>query len=293
MSFDLNLLEAFATVVEVRSFSDAAAKLGVQRSSVSRSIAALEDQLGVQLFARTTRTVSPTTAGATLYAKVRPQLSSLQEALVALPEREEAPSGTLRITVPTDLGAILMPRVIAGFVARHPAVTVELSLATAVVDIVAEGIDVAVRAVPAKRKDSSLMSRKLADLELHLFASPTYLAAHGTPRKLEDTRDHEWVSFRCKPMPPPFPKSKKPARISTDDMLFALGACVAGAGLAMLPTYTARDDVAAGRLVRVLPKVEMPKGALYLVHAPTQHVARKVTAFRDYLLEYLATSPLA
>jgi DNA-binding transcriptional LysR family regulator len=290
---DLNLLEAFVTVVELRSFSDAAAKLGVQRSSVSRSIAALEDQLGVQLFARTTRSVAPTSAGATLYAKVRPQLSSLHEALVALPEREEAPSGMLRLTAPNDIGATILPEIIAGFLARHPAVTIELSLGNSQVDIVTEGFDAAVRAAPAKRKDSSLVSKKLSDLDLHLFASPTYLAAHGTPRKIEDVREHEWVSFRCRPMPAPLPKSLRPARVSADDMLFARGACVAGLGLAMLPSFTARDEVAAGRLVRVLPKVELTKGALYLVHAPSQHVPRKVTAFRDYFLEYLATSPLA
>jgi DNA-binding transcriptional LysR family regulator len=290
---DLNLLETFATVVELRSFSDAADKLGVQRSSVSRGIAALEDQLGVQLFARTTRSVAATTAGATLYAKVRPQLSSLQEALRALPEREEAPSGVLRLTAPNDIGATILPDVIAGFVARHPAVTVELSLGNAQVDIITEGFDAAIRAAPAKRKDSSLVSRKLSDLDLQLFASPTYLAAHGTPRKLEDVREHEWVSFRCKPMPAPLPKALKPARVTADDMLFARGACVAGLGLTLLPSFTARDDVAAGRLVRVLPKVELGKGALYFVHAPTQHVPRKVTAFRDYFLEWLATSPLA
>lgn len=290
---DLNLLETFATVAEQRNFADAATKLGVQRSSVSRSIAALENELGVQLFARTTRNVALTSAGATLYARVRPQLASLHEAVTSLPEREEAPSGMLRITAPNDLGATFLPDVIAGFVARHPAVTVEMSLGNAQVDIVAEGFDVAVRAAPAKRKDSSLVSRKLADIELQLFASPTYLAAHGVPKKLDDVREHEWISFRCKPMPSPLPKGGKPARVSADDMLFARGACVAGVGLALLPSFTARDDVAAGRLVRVLPKAELPTGALYLVHAPTAHVPKKVTAFRDYLLEVLSTSPLA
>jgi DNA-binding transcriptional LysR family regulator len=288
---DLNLLSMFVLVAETSSFTAAATKLGLRRSSVSRAIAALERSLGVQLFSRTTRQVALTTAGSALYAKVAPQLSSIKEALGTLPEREEQPSGELRITAP-DLGAVILPDVIAGFSLRYPSVQVDVRLTNRRVDLVAEGFDVALRLSRDRLSDSSLVVRRLRAPEAQLFAAPTYLARAGTPRTPADTADHQWIIFRAAmQLPPPFPTPRTRPRVIADDIHFIHGAAKAGLGLSLLPSIMVREDVAAGRLVRVLPRVSLQSVALYFMHPPARHLPLKVTAFRDYLIEYLATQP--
>lgn len=290
---DLNLLSLFSTVAECESFSTAADKLGVRRSSVSRGIAGLERSLGVQLFSRTTRQVALTTAGKALYGKVAPQLVALREAVGSLPEREEQPSGELRVTAPTDLGTWLLPALLAGFTLRYPSVQFDIRLTNRLVDLVAEGFDIALRASGPKLADSSLVAKKLSDIEMQIYAAPDYLSRSGTPRTTEDLDEHQWVIMRMHRWPTTLPSvSQKHQHILGDDILFILEAVRAGLGLGMLPSYLAREDVTAGTLVRVLPRVCIDSGALYLVHPPAQHVPRKILAFRDYVAAHFAAHPL-
>ncbi|MBI2388728.1 MAG: LysR family transcriptional regulator [Deltaproteobacteria bacterium] len=290
---DLNQLSTFVAVAEASSFSTAATKLRLRRSSVSRAIAALENELGVQLFTRTTRRVALTTAGTALYAKIGPHLSAVKEAIGALPEREKDPSGTLRITAAGDIGAMVLADVLAAFSLRYPRVHIELRLTSQNVDLVAEGFDVAFRVMPKRRSDSSLVARKLTDIEMGIFASPTYLARAGTPRSLEDASDHAWVMFPGLNAQQQVADLKriKPAW-TADDVLFVARSVAAGVGLGMVPTFLVRDDVTAGRVVRVLPRVSVPWGGLYLVFAPTPHVPRKVSALREFVVQHFATHPL-
>jgi DNA-binding transcriptional LysR family regulator len=290
---DLNLLAHFVAVAEASSFSAAAAKLGLRRSSVSRAVAALERSVGVQLFNRTTRSVALTTAGTTLYARVSVQLAALKEAVGSLPEREALPSGELRVTAPNDLGAVVLAPALAGFSARYPAVVIDARLTNRRVDLVTEGFDAALRISIGRLSDSSLVARRLSVLEMQVFAAPTYLARAGTPRAPKDTAGHAWVLMRGQKLPPPFPAPSVKPRIVGDDVLFVCRAVGAGAGLGVLPTFLAREELAAGRLVRVLPRFSQRSGALYLVHPPARHVARKVTALRDYLVEHFTSYPLA
>jgi DNA-binding transcriptional LysR family regulator len=293
---ELAHLEAFVRVAEAESFTAAADKLGVERSSVSRAIAALEAEVGVQLFTRTTRQVALTPAGAALLAKVRPSLASLQEALAAVPERAEPASGTLTLTAPTDIAATVLPEILATFVQRHAGVRVELRVTNETLDLERERVDTALRASGCKRSDPELTSVRLSETEIAAFASPTYLAAHGAPRRVEDCAAHAWVLFRSHLLPPPFPAPDHAARVSVDDMLSMRGALESGVGLGLLPSFLAVDHVATGKLVRVLPKIGLRLGGLHLVHprAPAgAKVARKVAAFRDHVVEHFAAHPLA
>jgi DNA-binding transcriptional LysR family regulator len=286
---DWSGLALFVQVADAGSFAAVARARAVQRSSISRGIAALEDAIGVQLFARTTRQVALTTAGAALLARVRPLLAALHAAVRDVPEREEAPSGLVRLTAPSDIAATILPDMLAGFLARYPHVRVQLHASNRAVDLVGEGFDAAVRASPAKRGDSSLITRRLLPAEMQLFASPVYLAAHGTPRKPEDLVTHAWLSLRGAPPPSPLPRLKHEPRVSGDDMSFLHGAAIAGLGIALLPTFLVRDDVTRGRLVRLLPKVPLTSfGALYFAHPAAQRPPRKVTALRDYLVDAFA-----
>lgn len=289
---DLNLLSLFSVVAETASFSEAARKLRVPRSSVSRNVAELEAALGVQLFNRTTRKVALSTAGLALHERIAPQLAALTASIGALPEQDRAPSGELRLSAPPDLGVTMLPDLLAGFTQRYPAVTVDVRLSPKLVDSIADGFDAALRLTSRRLADSSLVARRLASLELGLYASPVYLARKPPIRAPEDTVEHDWVSFRGNPPGAPFPKPARPARVGGDEMLFVYRAVVAGAGLGLVPSFLATPDVTAGRLVRLIPKYALASGALYFVQPAGTKAPRKVLAFRDYVIEYIAAHPL-
>lgn len=290
---DLNLLTLFEAVARTSSFSAAARELGVPKSSASRGIARLENELGVQLIFRTTRQVSLSAAGTALYDRMTPLLRQVKAALGELPEQEETPSGSLKITAPVDLGVLFLAEVVTRYTARYPAVSVDVHLTGRVVDLVAEGFDVALR-VAARLADSSLVVRRAAPIQLHLYASPLYLARRGTPRGEAELAAHDSVVFRGGPQnlrvtgPRP-PAGARPARIVCDDLLFVRDAVRSGAGIGLLPTFVAEADVLAGRLVRILPRFERPAGYLHIVTPAAKHVPRKVTAFRELVVELLKT----
>jgi DNA-binding transcriptional LysR family regulator len=289
---DLNLLTLFSSVAETASFSEAARKLRVPRSSVSRNVADLESALGVQLFNRTTRKVALTTAGAALHARVAPQLAALQDSVGSLPERDELASGGLRLSAAPDFGVTVLPEILAGFAVRYPAVNLDVRLASRIVDLVAEGFDVALRIKTGRLADSSLVARRLSSIDIGLYAAPEYLARRPPIRSPEDTAGHDWVAFRGEPPPPPFPKPARPPRLDADDMMLVHEMARAGVGIAFIPPFLARADVTAGRLVRVLPRFALRTGTLYFVHPAARKVPAKVVAFRDYLVEYIAAHPL-
>ncbi len=264
------------------------------KSSVSRGVSRLEAALGVQLLFRTTRHVSLSAAGTGLYDRIAPLLGSVEAALGDMPEREEQPSGELRVTAPVDLGVLFLADVMTRYAARYPAVSVDLHLTGRVVDLVAEGFDVALR-VASSLKDSTLVVRKAAPIVVQLFASPLYLARRGTPRSETDLASHEWVVFRSGlqklRLASPAAALAPRGRIVCDDLLFVRDALRAGAGIGLLPTFVAEPDVAAGTLARVLPHFERHSGYLHIVLPAARHVPRKVTAFRDLVLELLKARP--
>jgi DNA-binding transcriptional LysR family regulator len=286
---NLDLLNTFEAVARAGSFTVAARELGLPKSSVSRGLARLEASLGVQLVLRTTRKVALTAAGTGLYDRLAPLLGSMRAALGELPEREEEPSGALRVTAPVDVGVLFLAEVVARYTARYPAVAVELHLTGRVVDLVAEGFDVALRIAP-RLEDSTLIARKATPIVMQVFASPLYLARRGTPRTEAELAQHDWVGFR------PAERSRAArtvapgqARVTCDDILFLRDAVRAGAGMGLLPAYVAEPEVLAGTLVRVLPRYERVSGHLHIVMPAAKHVPRRVTAFRDLVLELLRT----
>lgn len=289
---DLNLLALFGVVAETASFSDAARKLGVPRSSVSRNVADLESALGVQLFNRTTRKVALTTAGAALHARVAPQLAALQDSVGSLPERDTLASGELRLSAAPDFGVTVLPEILAGFAVRYPAIRLDVRLASRMVDLVAEGFDVALRIKQGRLADSSLVARRVSSIDIGLYGSPDYLARQPPIRSPDDTAGHAWISFRGEPLPPPFPKPARAPRLNADDMMLVHEMVRAGLGIAFIPPFLARADVTAGRLVRVLPRFAVRTGTLYFVHPAARKIPAKLLAFRDHLVEYIAAHPL-
>ncbi|HLU65532.1 MAG TPA: LysR substrate-binding domain-containing protein [Kofleriaceae bacterium] len=286
----LDLLSLFVAVAQAGSFSAAAKRLQLPKSTVSRGVAALERDMGVRLLHRTTRQVSLSTAGAALLEKVAPQLAALESALALVPEREGQPSGRLRVTASVDFASAVLAGLVAGFTARYPAVEIDLRITNQVLDLVAEGIDLAIRATSRRMSDSSLTVRSTGPIHLQLYAAPAYMARRGTPRQPSELDQHEWVVFRggldSKLEGPGVVVGIQPrGRTTCDDMLFVREAVRHGVGIGILPGFLAEADVAAGTLVRVLPRWSIRGGQLLLMWPGGRHPPAKVAAFRDFVLD--------
>jgi DNA-binding transcriptional LysR family regulator len=282
---NLQLLVTFAAVAEQASFSKAAAKLGVAKGTVSRSIAQLEQLLGVELLHRTTHHVSLSTAGSALYERTRSHLSALHAALVELPEREEAPSGLLRMTAPPDFAAIVLPSLLAAFSRRFPSVRYEVRVGGQHIDLVKEGFDLAIRAATGRLDDSSLTVRRLGRGTASFYAAPTYLARRGRPKQLGDER-HAWV------LHPGIARRLVPniesPQFSVDDFLLARELLRDGVGIGLLPSFLARSYVREGLLEEVaLGDLSVMPGELVLLYPSSGQVPKKVAAFRDFLVDAL------
>lgn len=294
---DLNLLRAFVAVHELASFSLAGERLGVPRSTVSRSVSALEESLGVQLFHRTTRKVTPSSAARALHDRVAPFLLGLEASLAEMPERQEVPSGTLRVTTTADLGVVVLAEAVQRYTARYPAVKVDVHLSNHLVDLTREGFDLALRVSGKALRDSSLVARKVGTVVMQLHGSPAYLARMRAPRTPADLASHDWVVYRNGDPAPFAPQRVRAAiaqrtRVVADDMPFMHAAIRAGVGLGVVPSFLASDDVASGALVRVLPSFVVHTGTAYLV-TPSRRIPPKVLVFRELVAELLRQKPLS
>lgn len=282
---DLELVRTFVEVADQGGFTPAAEALGLPRSSVSRRVARLERELGVQLLHRTTRRVGLTSAGEQLYQRVAAHLAAVDRALDDLPEREDEPSGRLRVTMPHDLATVGCASAIAGFVRRYPRVDLEVHASSRRVDLVAESVDVALRTGPPQLPDSSMRSRRLGLAAGALYASPGYLQRAGRPRGLAEPEALAWVAGPGTGVPP-----QAEVVLTCDDMLVVRAALREGLGVAFLPDFLARADVLDGRLVRGAD------GATFAVHAvypPVRPMPRKLRVFVDYLVDYFRGHPLS
>lgn len=282
---DLQLLAVFSAVAEQSSFSKGAAKLGLAKGTVSRSVAQLEALLGVELLHRTTHHVSLSTAGAALHERTRGPLTALRSAVVDLPEREEAPSGLLRMTAAPDFGAIVLPPVIAAFSRRFPAVRFDIRLSGDQIDLVKEGYDLAIRVATGPLKDSTLTARRVGKGSAAFYAAPSYVARRGRPKQVGDER-HTWVLHRAATRL--FKMVPESVRFFVDDFLLARDLVRDGVGVGILPTFVARAYVREGFLEEVpVTGAAVLGGELVMLYPSSGQTPRKVTAFRDFLVDAL------
>jgi DNA-binding transcriptional LysR family regulator len=288
----LDDLAVFVRVVARGGFARAARELAAPTSTVSRAIERLEARAGVRLFHRTTRSVQPTSEGRDLYATVAPAVTALRGAARSLEPATRKPKGRLRVTAPNDLAASFLAEVVVAFAERYPLVQVDFALTNRHTNLVDEGFDVAVRAA-LRLGDSSLVARKLGELELHLYASPAYLKRRAAPTSLDGLREHPCVVFRAKDLAKTWSlrsatgeaSVEVAGRIGGDDFAFVRAIVLAGGGIGLLPHINCAADEARGRLVRVLPDFQMHGASLYVVYPSTKNVPARVTAFRDFVIE--------
>lgn len=289
---DLNRVAVFVRVVEERGFTAAAKALRLPKSSVSRAVGLLEQELGARLLRRSTRTVSLTEAGTAFYERASRGLSTVYEAREAVVDLESAVRGPIRITVPVDAGVWLFAPYVGAFTEKYPEVHIEVVLTGRVVDLVEEGFDLALRF--GELRDQSLVAKKLPPMDFALYASPGYLAKHKAPRRPADLAHHRCVLFRARRGRDTWKLTGANGTVavdvrgavSADDLFFVQQAAIGDAGIAFLPSF-----IAAGtELVRVLPGHSMPGAPMHIVHASGRYMPHRVTVFRDYLVRSLTSA---
>jgi DNA-binding transcriptional LysR family regulator len=298
MSQDLARIRAFVQVFDAGGFSSAARQHGRSKALLSKYVTDLEDYLGVRLMNRTTRKLSLTEAGEAYYREASQLLQQLDDLDNSILDQTAAPRGLLRVSAARNFGEIILAPVIYDFVAKHPEVTLDLRLEDRFVDLVDEGIDVALRISAAQ--DSSLIARKICDMQHAVVASPVYLDAHGTPKAPDNLRNHACIvdtnltgqaNWRFVDKGETMSVHVNgPVRVNSP--LSARDAALTGLGIALLPGYLANPMIKAGNLVSILEEYVPTGASLQAVYPHRRHLAGKVRALIDHLVDWFETHPL-
>jgi DNA-binding transcriptional LysR family regulator len=291
---DLNNLYFFAKVVDFGSYTGAAKALGLQTSKLSRRIAALETELGVRLINRTTRRLSLTDAGKTFHRHCLALLDEAQAAKDAMSQILASPQGLVRISCPTGMLQAGIANILARFLARYPRVRIALDATNRRVDVVDEGLDLAIRVRAPPWEDSDLAMRVFGPDEMILVASPKLIAVHGEPQTLEDIARMPTLSMASAGERSTWrflDANGEPAelthapRLNTDDLFTLRQAALQGIGAVLVPLLLVADDVGAGMLVRLLPSLKAQAGIMHAVFPSRRGMVPAVRALLDFLVE--------
>jgi DNA-binding transcriptional LysR family regulator len=292
---DLNRVAAFARVVHDGSFTAAAKSLGVPKSSVSRSVAQLEQDLGARLLHRTTRKLHLTEAGTAFYERVARALTDIDEATSVASDAQSLPRGLVRVTAPLDIGVWALASIVSRFVRSHPTIRVDVSLSNRHVELVAEGFDLAVRAGPVR--DQSLVARRVGTIDAGFYAASSWVKKNGTPGIPAELDKFDNIVFRPVSGRATYPLVTRDGRkeevsvtgcVSADDLSFVKKAALAGAGIGLIPEFLCAREWQSGKLVRILPEWSLGSGAeLSIVYPSARFLPQRIAVVRDYLVAEL------
>jgi DNA-binding transcriptional LysR family regulator len=289
----------FAAVVREGSFTRAADKLELSTSQVSKCVNRLERTLGARLLHRTTRRLRLTEAGSALYENSSGALAAIEEAKLAVSKLQGAPRGKLKVSSSTAFGSMQLPRIVRDLSAQYPELEIELLLEDRHVDLVREGIDVAIR-ITGEAPDSGLVYRRLAPNRQVICASPDYIGRRGLPRTPDDLAHHDCIAHSARATPrvwhltgPDGGQLSVPinGRPTINSALAVRQAALEGLGIIELNSYLVGDDIAAGRLVRLLPQYQPKELHFYAVYAERRFLAPKIRVFVDAMLARIAPDP--
>jgi DNA-binding transcriptional LysR family regulator len=293
MKLEANDLLVFARVVDEGSFSRAASRLGLPKSTVSRRVAALESHLGERLLLRTTRRLTVTEFGEAVLAHARHVAEDVDAAESLAQSRQSEPSGRLRVTMPNDLANLVLAPVLSGFVERYPKVALEVDLSARFVDLVAENFDVALRPGPLP-DDATLAARRVATFSAGLYASPRYVARRGTPAEPEALMEHDALRLQNRagePMRwllhrgPSQWEGVPPGRVTANSPELVMRMALSGCGIAIVNDHFALSYAERGELLRVLPEWRVTSVDLWAVFPGRRLMPAKTRAFLDALTE--------
>ncbi len=291
-------LRTFVAVVEAGSFTAAANRLGIATSAASRRMASLEARLGVQLLQRTTRRINLTDTGRSFYERGARILADLDEAEAAVHQEHGELRGKLRIALPLSFSIGHMSKPIAEFARLYPKVTFDLALNDRCVDLIQEGMDLALRI--GHLSDSSLIARRVFDSQTVVCASPAYVEEYGAPKAAEDLRDHHCLVYGNMSDPTRWVGRDSEGFEHSVDVEAVLSAtsgdllsqmAAKGLGIALQPTFIAGELIKRGELLPLLTDYRWPTMPAYAVYPPTRHLSFRVRTFIDFLAEYFSGTP--
>ena len=287
----LTEMEAFAHVVDQGGFTDAARKMGISKSAVSKHISSLEARLGARLLNRTTRRVSPTEIGLAYYDRARRVLNDAGEADALVSSMQSAPTGLLRVSVATDFGSLHLSPVLGDFLSQYPDMSVNLELDNRYIELISEGYDAAIRV--GEMEDSTLRARKIADSTLRMVASPKYLEVHGRPHRIDDLSAHKLLHYSNQSNNAVWKMTslsgeKRHVRttgsFTVNDGQSLLNAAINGLGIAYLPSFLYHAAMDTGLVEDVMPELPKESQGIYVVYPPGKFTQPKVRAFIDFLV---------
>lgn len=287
---------SFRRVVEARSFTAAARQLGLSAAAVTKHVAWLEQELGVTLLHRTTRSVTPSEVGTGYYERCVRILDDVEESDALARADHVEPRGWIRVNAPVSFGLVHLGALVARFHDRHPRVRIELAVTDQHINPTAEGVDVVIR-ITRVLGDSALVARRLGTMHRVLCAAPAYLARRGTPSSLDDLDAHDCAIYAGGPRPDLLQfetdaglveRRVAPCFIAGNSLLLR-DAVVAGIGVAVLPSYVVAADLAAERLRVILPQIRPLEYGIYALCTRRRSQSGRVRAFLDFLAEELVT----
>lgn len=291
-------MRTFVRVVEAGSISQAAERMNLAKSAVSRRITELENRLGVQLFRRTTRKLNLTATGRSFYARCVRLLADLEEAELAVSQEHGTLQGILRVAAPLSFGLLHLGAAITDFMAAHPKVTFELDFNDRQVDLLQEEVDVAIRI--ARLSDSSFIARRLAPIRALACASPEYLARRGAPHTPLELRQHPCLVYsnapeiglwRYQDQDGKEGSIRVPAYLQANNGDFLRQAAIAGQGILLGPTFILYQALAQKQLIPILTDYTWPILNVYALYPQTRHLSQRVRAFVDFLAARFAGTP--
>lgn len=295
---NLTDIAVFVQVIDSGSFTAAAERLGLTRSVISKYVSRLEDRLKVRLLNRTTRRLSLTEAGQIFYERSQQGLGEIEAAEAEVAKLQAIPRGRLRINTPMSFGILHIAPAMAEFQAQNPEVQLDMSLDDRQIDIIEQGYDVIIRI--AELPDSSMVATRLAPCHHVVCASPDYIKHFGAPRTPDDLRKHNILSYRYQDSPnewrflsPDGRYSSVPVTgsIEMNNSLALRQVTLDGAGIMLTPTFVVGEDIAAGRLQKLLPEYHAKEISIYAVYAGRRHLTPKVRAFIDFMKRRLSDPP--
>ena len=287
----------FVRIVEAGSMSRVAEQTGIARSAVSRRLAALEQSLNTQLLVRNTRNSTLSDAGSSFYERAKQVLADVQELNSETSGSQTQLDGNLRIAAPVSFGLLHLSGVVNEFAEKYPALSLHLDFNDRQVDLIGEGLDLAIRI--ADLKDSDYLARKIATIRRVLCASPEYLEAFGSPEVPKDLAAHRILgytnaltsSWLMKDPDGRRIRVNLPFTISANNGDYLCAAARDGLGIGVAPTFIAGPDIKRGKLVRVLPEYTIPLLGAYVVYPRTRFLSRRARCFIDFLVERFGDNP--
>jgi DNA-binding transcriptional LysR family regulator len=291
-------MQAFARVVETGSFTKAADTLHMSKTTVTQLVQQLEARLRVRLLNRTTRKVNITADGAAYYERVIQLLADMDDAETSLSSAAAAPRGRLRVDVPSPLARFILMPALPDFHARYPDIQIDMGVSDRVVDLIGENVDCVVRG--GELTDQSLVARRIGDLQLGVFAAPSYLERHGTPAHPQDLENshHRIVGFLWartgKALPYAMHRDGERLHVqgryvlAVDDGNAYVAAGLAGMGVLWLPDYMSRAALERGELVPLFEDWRLDPMPMYVAFPPNRHISLKLRVFIDWIAELMA-----